>query len=162
MCLLRQSLDLKTFMQRLQGRETPSKWEDSMCLLMSVKAPSLAQTLQTYAPLFWLANSTKRSLLAIIEITVFSNIWNLPTYPFGNSAVSCFGAKCSSDSNVSDDSLATTLVDVFLIIGPCFWTGFVFSRAGSLRFPSNSFSFSSSAKARKASKFSWEMFASPR
>ena len=46
LCLLKLCRDLKTFLQRLQGRETPSKWWDSMWFLMALFCPSFPHTWQ--------------------------------------------------------------------------------------------------------------------
>ena len=170
LCCLNPILDLNVFSQTLQGSETPSKWFASMWSLMAIPAPSFPQTLQILAflsPLgirFWLGS--------IIDFTLRSSSCKSPDTKFGIAILrsifiwSLGGcAQFASFRGLKTVSFWTEIkLDLSLSkkgLGFIFWGIGSLSFFGSSTCPINPFNWSSSAMARKESRFSWKTFASP-
>ena len=118
-CMVRASLDLYVFSQRLQGIETPSKWIASIWRFMFILcSPPFPHTLQTYNTFFPLP----------ITFWVFSNIastfsnWALQKTGFLNETLLSDSFACNWSSGLDVSIPAEIGVsDSFLKIGSVFF-----------------------------------------
>ena len=153
--------DLKDFPQRTQGMESPVMWLDSMWSLIWFQVPCFPQTLQSLALPF---PGTVCSLNNIIAFTFSSKVSSFFVWSV-KATIAVSDSTCLKSVSVDSScfmGLWALWIDVFwgfdLINLLLYFSGKV-SASGS--FPFRRFSWSSSAKVRKKSRFPWKTLASP-
>ena len=166
LCFLNVCLEQNTFSQKRHGIDIPSTWFASMWYLIDLSSPSFPQTLQIKAdlcladPFGCFPAGIRLRLFSIIDFTILSSAWRSPLNLLGMSSdleilSSVFAFVTLSLITLSlqvvvlfNDSLFCSTISGF--------TCFSSSRNKSAEdWPESPSSFSSSATARKDSKFSW-------